>query len=570
MPRGGMPMTDGPVSRSGWNRRDFLKTSAAAAAGAYAMRWGPALAADVPFEFDGSKFQLAAPEPNPKRGGVLRYGITMRPPHFDVHQSGTINSLGSQGCMFDNLVRRDPRDSGKTIIPDLAHSWEISKDGKTYTFHLRKGVQFHDGAELTSEDVKATFDRIAKPPQGISIPRSTLFAAVEEITAPDKNVVVFKLSAPRPPDFIMGALASGWNGIVRKKTLDDNQGNLRRVADIPGTGPFKSQRRVENEVWVMEKWKNYWNKGLPYLDGVEFYHALPFSPELGSALLSGRIDYARLLDPGSLRKVKSTQGMSGTDFYQSVIQATWMNNTKKPMDDPRVRRAFHLVLDKPVLVDVVKDIAPMMVGGFIYPFSSFATPTAELSKRLGYQPDPTASIKEAKALMKAAGYEKGISGLDYLVREVASFKLWSQAIQAMLQQTLNVQSNIRTAVESVWFDDVRTGKFDLAIGAIVSTLLDPSDYFNAWYGKGGPQNYSSWDNPKFIALLPQIDTEIDPKKRLDLIRQAEMIMEEDPPLLPMSWEKINDGWYNYVKGHNPKDYFGIYDVVRFDTFWLDK
>ncbi|MBM3651016.1 MAG: ABC transporter substrate-binding protein [Alphaproteobacteria bacterium] len=561
-------MSESKSKRGGIKRRDFV-TGAAAAATLSGMPWH-AMAQGVPNEFDGSKFQLAAPEPNPKSGGVLKYGITMRPPHFDFHQSGTINSLGSQGCMFDNLVRRDPRDSGKTIIPDLAHSWEISKDGKTYTFHLRKGVQFHDGAELTSEDVKATFDRIAKPPQGISIPRSTLFAAVSEITAPDKYIVQFKLSAPRPPDFIMGAIASGWNGIVRKKTLEDNQYNLRRVVDIPGTGPFKSKRRVENEVWVMEKHANYWNKGLPYLDGVEFYHALPFSPELGSSLLSGRVDYARLLDPGSLRRVKATQGMSGTDFYQSVIQATWMNNKKKPMDDPRVRRAFHLVLDKPVLVDVVKDIAPMMVGGFIYPFSSFATPLPELTKRLGYQADPTASIKEAKALMKAAGYEKGIQGLDYLVREVASFKLWSQAIQAMLQQTLNVQTNIRTAVESVWFDDVRTGKFDLAIGAIVSTLIDPSDYFNAWYKKDGPQNYSQWDNPKFAALLPQIDSEVDAKKRLEYIRQAEMIMEEDPPLLPMSWEKINDGWYNYVKGHRPNDYFGIYDVVRLDTFWLDK
>jgi ABC-type transport system substrate-binding protein len=247
-----------------------------------------------------------------------------------------------------------------------------------------------------------------------------------------------------------------------------------------------------------------------------------------------------------------------------------MNNKKKPMDDPRVRRAFHLALDKPVLVDVVKDIAPMMVGGFIYPFSDVATPIAELNKRLGYQADQSASVKEAQALMKAAGYEKGIQGLDFLVREVASFKVWAQAIQAMLQQNLNVQSNIRTAVESVWFDDVNTGKFDLAIGAIVSTLLDPSDYFNAWYKKGGPQNYSQWDNAKFAALLPQIDTEVDPKKRQEYIRQAEMIMEEDPPLLPVSWEKINDAWYNYVKGHNPKEYFGIYDVVRFDTFWLDK
>jgi len=566
-------MTEYDSKRARVNRRNFVKGAAAmgalGGAGAFGLPFH-AWAQGVPMQYDGSKFQLRAAEPNAKSGGVLKYGITSRPPHFDFHQSGTINSLGSQGCMFDNLIRRDPRDSGQTIIPDLAHSWDISKDGTTYTFMLRKGVQFHDGAEMTSDDVKATFDRIAKPPQGISIPRSTLFAAVSEITTPDKYTVQFKLAEPRPPAFIMGALASGWNGIVRRKTLEDNGYNLRRVVDIPGTGPFKSQRRVEAEIWVMEKFKNYWNKGLPYLDGVEFYHALPFSPELGSALLSGRVDYARLLDPGSLRKVKATPGMSGADFYQSVIQATWMNNKKKPLDDPRVRRAFHLVLDKPVLVDVVKDIAPMMVGGFIYPFSDFATPKAELSKRLGYQPDPTASIKEAKALMKAAGYEKGITGLDYLVREVASFKLWSQAIQAMLQQTLNVQTNIRTAVESVWFDDVRSGKFDLAIGAIVSTLLDPSDYFNAWYGKGGPQNYSAWDNPRFIALLPQIDREVDAKKRLDLIRQAEAIMEEDPPLLPMSWEKINDGWYNYVKGHNPKDYFGIYDVVRLDTFWLDK
>src|SRR3954453_7903317 len=147
----------------------------AAALGATGMLPASAIAAEVPLEFDGSKFQLAAPEPNPKRGGVLPYAIPSRPPHFDVHQSGTINSLGAQGCMFDNLIRRDPRDSGQTIIPDLAHSWDIAKDGMTYTFFLRKGVLFHDGAEMTSADVKATYDRIVKPPQGILIPRSILF-----------------------------------------------------------------------------------------------------------------------------------------------------------------------------------------------------------------------------------------------------------------------------------------------------------------------------------------------------------------------------------------------------------
>src|SRR5579862_7980957 len=171
-------MSDLRVARPWWNRRDFLKMSTAAAAGAYAMRWGLAPAAEIPYEFDGSKFQLAAPEPNPKRGGVLRVGILNRLPHFDFQQSGTVGSLGAQGCMFDNLIRHDPRDSGKTIIPDLAHSWDISKDGTTYTFILRQGVQFHDGAELTSADVKATFDRIVKPPAGVSIPRSILFKSV--------------------------------------------------------------------------------------------------------------------------------------------------------------------------------------------------------------------------------------------------------------------------------------------------------------------------------------------------------------------------------------------------------
>jgi ABC-type transport system substrate-binding protein len=231
---------------------------------------------------------------------------------------------------------------------------------------------------------------------------------------------------------------------------------------------------------------------------------------------------------------------------------------------------MHLVLDKAVLVEVVKDVAPMMVGGFIYPFSDFATPRAELSRRIGYQADPAAAVREARALMAAAGQGRGVRGLDFIVRDVASFKLWAQAIQAMLQQTLNVECRLRSVVESVWFDDVRSGNYDLAIGAVVSTLLDPSDYFNAWYKDGGSQNYSSWKDDRLEPLLPQIDREVDSAKRLALIRQAEAIMEENPPLLPVAWEKIMDGWFNYVKGHGASEYFGIYDVVRMDTMWLDK
>src|SRR6266850_3521838 len=484
-------MSDPRLGRPWWSRREILKGGAAVIAGAYGLLPRFGLAAEIPDKFDGTTFKLKAPEPNPKSGGVLRMGLTNRPPHFDVHQSGTFNNLGAQGCMFDNLIRRDPRDSGKTIIPDLAHSWEIAEDGKTYTFFLRKNVLFHDGAELTSDDVKATFDRIAKPPKGISIPRSVLFKAVSEINVRDKYTVEFKLSEARPINFMMSAFASGWNVIVRKKTLEDNDDNLRKLVTHPGTGPFRSVRRVENEVWVMERNPNYWNKGLPYLDGIEFYHVLPFSPEMGSAILSGRVDYVRITDPVTMRKAQSTRGLSTADYNQSVIHATYLNNKRKPLDDPRVRRAMHLALDRPVLAEVVKDVAPMSLGSFIYPFSEYATPKEELAKRLGYQPDPASSIKEARALLAAAGYPNGIDALDYMVRDIAIFKLWSQAIQAMLKEALNIQCNLRTVVESVWFEDAASGHFDLAIGAVVGSLLDPSDSFSAWYGKDGPQRFAS-------------------------------------------------------------------------------
>jgi ABC-type transport system substrate-binding protein len=118
-------------------------------------------------------------------------------------------------------------------------------------------VVFHNGTEFTSADVKATYDRIRKPPQGVSIPRSPLFKAVSEINTRDKYTIEFKLSAPRSVNFMMASFASGWNTILSKKTLEENDYNLRKVLNIPGTGPFKTVRLVENEIWVMERNKDY-------------------------------------------------------------------------------------------------------------------------------------------------------------------------------------------------------------------------------------------------------------------------------------------------------------------------
>src|SRR5690242_20719947 len=469
------------------DRRTFLKKTGVAGAvvvGARLARPSVAAAQDMTVQ----------PEAGAKRGGTLRYGILSAAAHFDLHQSGTVANIGPQSPMYDTLIRRSPKD-GQTIIPDLAQRWEITPDGKKYTFHLRKGVKFHDGADLTADDVKATYDRIARPPKGVVIPRTPLFATVGDIVVVDPYKIEFRMTEARPKAYMLGAFASGWNIIVRKKTLEENQGNLRQVMNYPGTGPFKHVSRQDKEVWIQERNPSYWNKPLPNVDRLEIYHLPPFSPELGSAFLSGKIDYARLLDPVSWRKAKEMPGVTAAVFNQSVIQAFWTNMQKnKALADPRVRRAIHLAMDRHALVDVVKDTAPMQVGGFVYPFHPMSTPRAELEKKLGYQKDPKPAIQEARKLMAAAGYGQGIKNLDFVVRDIATFKLWAVAIQAMLNENLNREVNLRVVQPSVCFAEAAAGNFDLAISAIVSSLMDPSDIFSAWYGKDGPQNYSRWTN----------------------------------------------------------------------------
>src|ERR671930_189811 len=206
-------------------RRTFLKGASAASlllpGTAFAQAKKPAPA---------TKPAAAAPESIPagvkadpavKRGGTLKYGILSAAAHFDVHQSGTVANIGPQSPMYDTLIRRSPKD-GQTIIPDLAWKWDISPDGKRYTFHLRKGVKFHDGADLTADDVKATYERIVRPPKGVVIPRTPLFATVGDIVVLDPHRIEFRMTEARPKTFMLGDFASGWNIIVSKKSLEEH------------------------------------------------------------------------------------------------------------------------------------------------------------------------------------------------------------------------------------------------------------------------------------------------------------------------------------------------------------
>src|SRR3989454_8575511 len=182
---------------------------------------------------------LRAPEPSPKRGGILRWGGLANSTLYDLHQTGTIANMGPQAPMYDLLVQVDPVHWDK-VIPDLAKSWTISEDGLTYTFYLREGVKFHDGSPLTAEDVVASFNHILFPPPGVLSPRQGLFDAVKEVVATGPLTVEFRLTEPR--GFLLRGLAAGVNVIMRKQTLEENNYDLRRGPGDPGTGPLPPQR----------------------------------------------------------------------------------------------------------------------------------------------------------------------------------------------------------------------------------------------------------------------------------------------------------------------------------------
>ena len=525
----------------------------------------------IPFEL------LEAVEGNPKHGGILRYAIPVSLAIFDLHQATSgVNSLITQN-MFDNIIRLHPLSAGREIIPDLAHSWDISEDGKLYTFYLLEGVKFHDGALLTSEDVKATYDRIAFPPEAMISPRQTLFktATVTEVRAIDPLTVQFVLSESRPASMVLSAIASGWNGIVRKQTLMDNNFDLKRVKGYPTTGPFKFIEYSDNESFEVERNDDYWNGELPYLDGLKFLHAAAYEPEAAAVLLSGRVDFSIAMEPGGWQKATDTAGITTVHYPQTAFFGIWMNAQKPPLDDARIRRAIHLVISREAMIEINKTtFASYWGAGFVFPFGPWSTPVEELMQRPGYREgtDRDQDIQTAQALLAEAGYPngEGIGELDLLVRGVSHWQNQAGAAQNMLDVALNIKTKIRTADLSGWYEEAERGNFDLTVTAAELTSAEPSAWLGQMFRKGAAGNWGRWENDEMESFLDQIDREADPVKRFNLIHDAGLLLEEEAPVAPVAFEQHAPGWWSYVKGHDTANNVGIWDVNRFDTWWLDK
>src|SRR5919202_6834566 len=208
----------------------------------------------------------ALAEDKPHYGGELRVALAGDPPSLDMHQEQTFMVTIPMSTAYNTLVMFDPHHYPQ-IIGDLAQAWTVSDDGMTWTFTLHRGVKFHDGSELTSADVKASWDKIISPPEGVVSPRRSEYEFIKSIEAPDPYTVVFHLNYPAA-SFLPG-IAHPANFIYAKKYLDQDPNYYKQKA--VGTGPFKLKEYVHGSSIELVRNPDYWKKGLPYLDGAKYF-----------------------------------------------------------------------------------------------------------------------------------------------------------------------------------------------------------------------------------------------------------------------------------------------------------
>src|SRR5262245_17136696 len=325
------------------------------------------------------------PAETPRRGGVLRAAIAADAPSLDPHQESTFATLQPVAPLYSTLLQVDPA-SYPNIIGDVAAEWKVAPDGLTYTFKIRSDIRFHDGSPLTAADVKASYDKIVFPPEGVRSIRQPSYAAIASVEAPDASTVVFKLKFPSAS--LLPNLASPWNVIYPKKYLDKDPNYFKN--NVVGSGPFKFKSYVRGSTFEAERNPDYFIKDRPYLDGYKFFVSTETSVR-AAALRSGRawIEF-RTMPLSEVEAIKKQLGdkVVVQDTPATGLFGVGINNTIKPFTDVRVRKALSLGIDRYTAGKVLYPLASLRdVGGLMRPGTEWAMAEAELLKFPGFGRD---------------------------------------------------------------------------------------------------------------------------------------------------------------------------------------
>ena len=482
----------------------------------------------------------AVAQDKPRYGGELIFVVPVEPPSYDGHRENTFGLVHPAAPHYNTLLRVDPTDrSGTKIVTDLAESWAVSDGGRTYTIKLRGGVRLHDGSELTSRDVKASYDRIISPPPGISSFRKGQYTDVEAVQAPDPYTVVFRLKWPSAS--FLTALASPFNWIYKADILARDQRWYEK--NIMGTGPFVFVEHVRGSHWIGRKNPNYWDQGKPYLDG---YRGI-FIKDNAAQVAAVRAERAhiqfRSFTPSERDGIVGALGSRITVQESPWDCGMWvgMNHERKPWDDKRARRALTLALDRYQASQALSKIAIVkFVNGVQVPGTPFATPPAELEKLAGYGRDIEKSRAEARRLLREAGVPDGFSfsfknrGVPMPYEPVA---IW------LMDQWRRIGLNARHEFlePAKWTADLRSGDFEISTDAQCGYAVEPDLDLAKFQSKDVTgNNWGRYTDRVLDELYQKQSRALDPDERRRYVREFERrLLDEEAHYFPvLQWHRI--------------------------------
>ncbi|EIE49349.1 peptide/opine/nickel uptake ABC transporter periplasmic substrate-binding protein [Citreicella sp. 357] len=426
----------------------------------------------------------------------LTVALQLEPPHLDPTSAaaGAIDSV-LYSNVFEGLTKFTETGA---VVPGLAQSWEISDDGKVYTFHLREGVTFHDGTAFDASDVVFSLDRARADDSQNA--QKALFDGIAEVTAADAQTATVTLAEP-DGDFLFN-LAWGDAVMVAPETIDG-------IKQTPvGTGPFRFARWVTGDRIELARHDGYWGDA-PALSDVTFRFIADPTAAF-AAMMAQDIDvFASFPAPENLPMFDSDprfQVLHGTTEGETILA---MNNAQPPLDDPNVRAAVAHAIDRQAIIDGAMFGQGTPIGTHFAPHNPDYVDLTDLSAH-----DPDAS----RELLAGAGYPEGFT-TTLKLPPPSYARRGGEIIAAQLRQ-VGISTEIVNLEWAQWLEEVFRGK---DFGMTIVSHTEPFDI--GIYAR--PDYYFQYRNAGFQDLMTTLTATTDPAARSDLIRQAQRMIAED-------------------------------------------
>ena len=506
-----------------------------------------------------------------KSGGTLRAYLWDNPPSASIHEEATISTVFPFMPVFNNLVLFDQakKEAGMdTIVPDLAKSWAWDDAKTKITFKLEEGVKFHDGKPFSAKDVKCTFDLVsglATSEDFRKNPRKVWYHNVKEITVAGDNEVSFQLNAPQPS--FLALLASGYSPIYGCHVSQRDM----RTKPI-GTGPFKFAEFKRNESVTLVKNADYWKKGKPYLDRID-YRVIDNRSTRVLAFISGDIDLTFVSDitVAGLKDINAKAPAAQCQFVPSNNTINMIvNSGAAPFDNPQVRKAMAMAVDRAafntILAEGKSSIGVVMLPA---PEGKWGMPPEELEKLTGYGKDIAASQVEARKIMEGLGYsvEKPLK-VKVATRNIPLYR--DPAVIFIDQmKKIHIDGELEVVDTTIWHAKVQRKDYAVGLNTTGVGVDDPDVNLVENYTCKSDRNYTGYCNAEVDKLIFAQSRETDLTKRKQILWQAEKIIAEDVARPIILHNRAATCWQPFVKGVTSHEN-SLYNSWRMEHAWLDR